>query len=111
LKKYNIRELYNKEYHEYVFGSEQTGRHGIYLVYGEAAAGEEREMGSKGHEEILLILEGVALISDGVTETEIGKEEAVYLEPDKSFTLVAKGECRYMVAGGHAAPHGHGLLN
>jgi mannose-6-phosphate isomerase-like protein (cupin superfamily) len=107
LKIYSIRDLYNKEYSEYIFGSEFTGRHGIYLVYGEASENEEREMGSNGHEEILLVLEGDALLLDGETETELGKEEAVYLDPDRSFTLLAKGKCRYVVAGGHAGPHGH----
>jgi hypothetical protein len=107
LKKYRIRDLYDESFREYIFGSTETGRHGIYLVYGEAAADEEREMGSSGHEEILLLLGGDAILRDGDNEITIGPEEAVYLDPDSRYTLVARGECRYVVAGGHASNHHH----
>lgn len=107
MKKFSLRELYNEKYREYIVGSAETGRHGVYLVYGEAAANEEREMSPGGHDEILLLLEGEAIIMNGGSEVEMASEEAVSLDPDGAFTFVAKSDCRYVIAGTHITPHEH----
>jgi hypothetical protein len=107
MKKFKIREMFNAKYKEYIVGSLATGRHGVYLVYGEASANEERDMSPGGHDEILFLLEGEALLINGDTRIPIVKEEAVSLDPDESFTLVAQKDCRYVLAGTHITPHEH----
>ncbi len=107
MNKFRIRDLYNEKYREYIVGSSATGRHGVYLVYGEAAANEEREMAPEGHDEILLLLEGEAFLKSGGEQLAIAGEDAVSLDPDGKYTFVAKGECRYVVAGTHMTPHVH----
>jgi hypothetical protein len=107
VKKFNVREMYSEKYREYIVGSSATGRHGVYLVYGEAEANEEREMSPGGHDEILFLLEGEALLINGEREIAIAKEEAVSLDPDEAFTFIAQRYCRYVLAGTHITPHEH----
>ncbi len=107
MKKFKVRELYNEKYREYIVGSSATGRHGVYLVYGEIAADEEREMTPGGHDEILFLLDGEALLQSGGTQVEMGREDAVSLDPDGSFTFIATRDCRYVIAGTHITPHEH----
>jgi mannose-6-phosphate isomerase-like protein (cupin superfamily) len=107
VRKFRVRELYNEKYREYIVGSSATGRHGVYLVYAEAAPLEERQMAPDGHDEILFLLEGEAVLKNGDAEVEIGSEEAVSLDPDSSYTFVARSNCRYVVAGTHITPHSH----
>ena len=107
MKKFKIREMFNAKYNEYIVGSAATGRHGVYLVYGEAAANEEREMSPGGHDEILFLLEGEALLTNGGERIPIAKEDAVSFDPDGSYTFVAQRDCRYVVAGTHITPHEH----
>ena len=107
MKKFKMKEMYNAKYSEYIVGSSATGRHGVYLVYGEALANDEREMSPGGHDEILFLLEGDALLINGGTRIPIAKEEAVSFDPDESFTFVAQCDCRYVVAGTHITLHEH----
>lgn len=107
MKKFNIRELYNEKYQEYIVGSSATGRHGVYLVFGELSANEERVMAPGGHDEILFLMDGEAVLQNGATSITIGKEEAVSFDPDGSYTFVALRDCRYVVAGTHITPHRH----
>jgi hypothetical protein len=102
-----MREMFNANYREYIVGSSATGRHGVYLVYGEAKADEEREMSPGGHDEILFLMEGDAHLINGGTRIPLAREEAVSFDPDESFTFVAKTDCRYVVAGTHVVPHEH----
>lgn len=60
MKLFNIRELYKEKYKEYIVGSQELGKHSVYLVYGEVASGEKREMIPGGCDEILLLLSGEA---------------------------------------------------
>jgi len=107
VKKFKVREMFNAKYNEYIVGSSATGRHGVYLVYGEASAKEEREMSPGGHDEILFLLEGEALLINGGERIAVAKEDAVSFDPDGSYTFVAKQDCRYVVAGTHITPHEH----
>ncbi len=107
MKKFHVREMFNPKYQEYIVGSAATGRHGVYLVYGEAAAEQEREMTPGGHDEILFLLEGEALLIHGGASIPVTREEAVSLDPDGSYTFVAQRDCRYVVAGTHITPHEH----
>ncbi len=107
MKLFNIRDLYREKYREYIVGSEEIGKHSVYLVYGEASRGEKREMAPNGHDEILFLLAGDAQLSSRDTEISLEKEQAVYMSPDESFTFTAKSDCKYIVAGTHTTPHGH----
>ncbi len=107
MKLFNIRDLYREKYREYIVGSEEIGKHSVYLVYGEAARGEKREMTPNGHDEILFLLAGDAELSNRDAEISLEKEQAVYMSPDESFTFTAKSDCKYIVAGTHTTPHGH----
>ncbi|VVB85231.1 Uncharacterised protein [uncultured archaeon] len=107
MKLFNIRDLYREKYREYIVGSEEIGKHSVYLVYGEASRGEKREMAPNGHDEILFLLAGDAQLSNRDAEISLEKEQAVYMSPDESFTFTAKSDCKYIVAGTHTTPHGH----
>ena len=107
MKVLDIRELYSEKYREYIVGSSTTGRHGVYLVYGEAAKNEQREMSPCGHDEILLLLEGNAVLEHDGKEIPLKKEHAVSLDPEGSFKFLALEDCRYVVAGTHIVPHEH----
>jgi len=107
VKKFNMREMFNPKYQEYIVGSSATGRHGVYLVFGEVPANQEREMVPGGHDEILFLMEGEALLVNGGKKMPIAKEEAVSFDPDESYTFVAQRDCRYVVAGTHITAHEH----
>ncbi len=107
MKKFRIRDLYNEKYGEYIVGSAATGKHGVYLVYGEVSANGERDMTPSGHDEILYLIDGEAVLENGGKRVTIRKEEAVSFEPDETFTFTALQECRYVVAGTHTVPHEH----
>lgn len=107
MKLFNIRDLYREKYREYIVGSEEIGKHSVYLVYGEASRGEKREMVPNGHDEILFLLAGDAELSNSDTKISLEKEQAVYMSPDESFTFTAKSDCKYIVAGTHTTPHQH----
>lgn len=107
MKLFNIRELYRDKYKEYIVGSEELGKHSVYLVYGEASGGEKREMKPAGHDEILFLLSGEAVLENGDVKMPLKKEQAVYMSPEEAFTLTAQTDCRYVVAGTHTMKHEH----
>ncbi len=107
MKLFNIRELYKEKYKEYIVGSEQTGKHSVYLVYGEVPKDEKREMAPQGHDEILFLLSGKAELENEDIKTSLEKEQAVFIGPDEAFTFTAQSDCKYIVAGTHTTPHSH----
>ncbi len=107
MKLFNIRELYKEKYKEYIVGSEQIGKHSVYLVYGEVPEGEKREMVPQGHDEILFMLSGKAELRNKDIKISLEKEQAVYMSPDEAFTFTALSDCKYIVAGTHTTPHSH----
>ncbi len=107
MKLFNIRELYKEKYKEYIVGSEQLGKHSVYLVYGEVPKGETREMAPQGHDEILFLLSGDAELKNDKMKITLKKEQSVYMSPDEAFTFTAQSDCKYIVAGTHTTPHSH----
>jgi mannose-6-phosphate isomerase-like protein (cupin superfamily) len=107
VKLFNIRELYKEKYKEYIVGSEQLGKHSVYLVYGEVPDGEKREMAPQGHDEILFLLSGKAKLENKDIKISLEKEQAVYMGPEEAFTFMAQTDCKYIVAGTHTTPHSH----
>jgi mannose-6-phosphate isomerase-like protein (cupin superfamily) len=107
MKVFNIRDLYREQYKEYIVGSEEIQKHSIYLVYGEASRAERRLMAPNGHDEILFLISGEAVLEHNNVRTPLSKEQAVYMKPDEAFTFQALTDCRYVIAGTHVAPHEH----
>jgi mannose-6-phosphate isomerase-like protein (cupin superfamily) len=107
MKLFNIRDFYQEKYKEYIIGSKEIEKHSVYLVYGEVYPKEKRQMAPNGHDEILFLLSGEAELEGGGSKTPLEKGQAVYMNPDEAFVFTALTECRYVVAGAHAAPHSH----
>ena len=107
MKIFKIRDFYQKEYQEYIIGSKEIERHSVYFVYGETHANGIREMGApEGHEEILFLLSGEAILESRGVKRELAKEQAVFMA-NEPFTFTALTECRYVVAGAHTMAHHH----
>jgi hypothetical protein len=64
-------------------GSQEIGKHSVYLVSGEAK------------------------LENKDAKISLIKEQAVYMNPDEVFTFTAQSNCKYIVAGTHTTPHGH----
>lgn len=107
MKLFNIRELYNEKYQEYIVGSMQIGKHSVYLVYGEVPCGGKREMAPAGHDEILFLLSGEARLENGDISQSLKTEQAAYMNPDEAFIFTALTDCKYIVAGTHTNQHEH----
>ena len=107
MKLFNIREFYQKEHQEYIIGTNETGTRSAYLVYGKVAENDKRTMAPNGHDEILFLLSGEAVLEGKGIKTSLKKEQVVYMGPDEVFTFIALTECRYVIAGGHPVMHDH----
>jgi len=107
MKQFAIRDHFDKDFNEFIIGTRATGKHTVYLVYGEVRAGETRPMAPNGHDEILFLLSGRAVLEGGGMRADLDAEAAVSMEPDERFTLTALSDCAYVVAGAHPEPHGH----
>jgi mannose-6-phosphate isomerase-like protein (cupin superfamily) len=102
---FNLREHYSEKYQEFILGSAATGRHSVYLVYGELAKDASKAMAPDGHDEILLLLSGAAILEDGQQRITLQPEQAVAINPEESLTFTALEDCRYLVAGTHTSAH------
>lgn len=107
MKLFKLREHYSAKDQEYILGSAATGRHTVYLVYGELAKGGSKSMAPDGHDEILLLVAGAAHLEQGEERLELRPEEAIAIDADEVFTFVAEEDCRYLVAGTHTTSHAH----
>jgi redox-sensitive bicupin YhaK (pirin superfamily) len=106
MKAYRIRDFFDPKFNEYIVGPKQTGSRGTYLVYGEVDPGASRRLSpGKGHEEILAVLSGSALLKSATGELDLAEGEAVYLDQDFEGELEAGADrgVRYLSSGGHVA--------
>ncbi len=95
---------------EYILGSQDTGSHACYLIYGVLKPGEKgRELKpGNGHEEIVLALTGDLKLSGHTTGT-LKQGQALHLT-EKDVVLVenaGSSQALYVIAGGHAEEHHH----
>lgn len=104
---FNLREHYSEKHQEYILGSAATGRHSVYLVYGELAKQASKAMAPDGHDEILLLLSGAAILENGGQRVPLQAEQAVVINPEETLTFIALEDCRYLVAGTHTSAHHH----
>jgi mannose-6-phosphate isomerase-like protein (cupin superfamily) len=108
MKLFDVRDFFQESYQEYIIGSKETGKHTVYLVYGEIKKGESRIMSPNGHDEILFLISGNAALEGGGREISLKAERAVSMDPDERFTLRALTDSRYVVAGAHSTSKAHG---
>ncbi len=92
---------------EYLIGSEATGSHACYFIYGVLRKGEERKMSpGRGHEEILVCIEGKIEIEDN--RDSLSKGQAIHLKDEETLTLKGLEEISiYVIAGGHSDSSHH----
>lgn len=111
-----MRKIFNLKEHvyregEYLIGSEATGSHACYLIYGVLRKDSMREITpGKGHEEILAVIEGSIVVSDGKNKYSLFKGQAIHLRDDEKIEIsLDEGELAiYIIAGGHSdASHHH----
>jgi len=79
MKLFNIREFYQKEHQEYIIGTNETGTRSAYLVYGKVSENDKRTMAPNGHDEILFLLSGEAVLEGKSIKTSLKKEQVVYM--------------------------------
>ena len=94
---------------EFILGSQQTGSHGCYLIYGVLHPGETgRELKpGHGHEEIVLALQGDLILS-GAHAGTLKQGQALHLTGDETVLAGNSGALPaiYVVSGGHSG-HAH----
>lgn len=90
---------------EYILGSQDTGSHACYMIYGILKPGEKERLikPGKGHEEIVLSIKGDINVTghySGVLE----EGNAFHIVGDEACYLENKGnsEAIYIIAGGHS---------
>ena len=107
MKLFTVRDHFQESSKEYIIGSKETGKHTVYLVFGEVKKGETRPLVPNGHDEILFLISGDATLEGADGKVPLASEQAVSMEPDEKLALSALTDCRYVVAGAHP-PKGHG---
>lgn len=96
---------------ETVLGSADLHTHACYLIFGYLNPGQTGRLlnPGPGHEEIICLVSGRAVVSgpDGVQELQPG--HAFYLKGDVTYTLSNPGSepALYVAAGGHTPGAGH----
>jgi hypothetical protein len=90
---------------EYILGSEQTGSHACYLIYGTMKPGEKgrKLKPGKGHEELFLAASGDFMVTGHSTGT-IKEGQALHLVGDETCWLQndTNLQAAYMISGGHS---------
>lgn len=91
---------------EYILGTDATGSHACYLIYGVLKAGERgRELKpGHGHEEMVLCISGELRLSGGWSGT-LRQGQAIHLLGEESCRAEnpSTGEAVYVIAGGHSS--------
>jgi hypothetical protein len=103
---------------EVVLGSEQTGSHACYLIYGTMKPREKGRLlkAGKGHEELFLAIQGSFVVTSHLTSDEPGltkhvnEGQAFHLLGENAYSLenVTDSMAVYVMAGGHSSRSGHG---
>lgn len=107
-----IYDLFGKtgESGEHILGSQETGSHACYLIYGVLKPGEKgRELKpGRGHEELVLVISGELRLSGHYTGT-LKQGQAIHLQGEQSCRAENPGMFNvvYVISGGHSgSEHG-----
>ncbi len=94
------------KFHEHIIGYKETGSHACYMIYGIMEPGEKDRLvkPGKGHEEILLAMQGdldvtgyyTGKLYEGSALHIVGDDECVLENPSKKDAV-------YIISGGHSA--------
>ncbi|GAQ94101.1 hypothetical protein TAGGR_1273 [Thermodesulfovibrio aggregans] len=102
--------LTNLQTGELIIGSELTGSHACYMIYGVLNPGEKNWLikPGRGHEEIVLIIKGRIKVT-GVWEGELTEGDAFHIEGEESlyFENLSDTDAIYVIAGGHSEQGHH----
>jgi hypothetical protein len=105
---YDVRRLAGEKGGEYVLGSADLGTHACYLIYGRISGRESRKISpGAGHEEIICIAAGGALLRNSGEVLTLGEGEAMHLQGEETYYLEPSGtaEVIYFISGGHSGTH------
>jgi hypothetical protein len=106
LKKHAV----SSESGEFIFGSEHTGSHACYMIYGVLKPGQEKRVikPGKGHEEMVLAVKGNFEIS-GRFSGELREGRAFHVAGEDTVYLINKDttDACYVIAGGHSQDGHH----
>ncbi len=95
---------------EYLLGSQATGSHACYLIYGVLKPGEQgRELRpGAGHEELVLAVDGDIVMTGAFTGV-LKQGQAVHLRHEETCTAgnPLNRILRYVIAGGHSGQGQH----
>lgn len=95
---------------EFIIGSELTGSHACYLIYGVMEPSEKERLikPGKGHEEIVLILKGKVKVT-GNWEGTLNEGDSFHIKGEETvyFENLTEGEVIYVIAGGHSEEGHH----
>ncbi|MCX8033713.1 MAG: hypothetical protein N3A00_00155 [Thermodesulfovibrio sp.] len=96
---------------EFIIGSELTNSHACYMIYGVLRPAEKQRLikPGKGHEEIVLILQGEVKVT-GIWEGILKEGEAFHIVEEESvfFENLSPSDTIYLIAGGHSEKgHSH----
>lgn len=112
MKIFNTKEdILNIKTGEFLIGSELTGSHACYLIYGVVEPEEKGRVikPGKGHEEIVLIIKGKVKVT-GDWNGLLSEGQAIHLADDESlfFENLTDQKIIYVIAGGHSEKgHSH----
>lgn len=113
MKIYDVSKLASAEKaREYVLGSKALGTHACYLIYG---AMEPAETGrllrpGGGHEEIICVVGGEAILRGGHGSFQLLAGQAIHLRGEEGIHMDNASDNEplvYIAAGGHSESHSH----
>lgn len=95
---------------EIIIGSELTGSHACYMIYGVMKPEEKERLikPGKGHEEIVLILKGKVRVS-GEWEGFLSQGDVCHIKGEETlyFENITNSPVLYIIAGGHSEEGHH----
>lgn len=111
MKTFELREKASKaESGEYILGSEDSGTHACYMIYGILRPGQKGRLikPGKGHEEMVLAVNGDIEVS-GFFSLALKNGNAIHITGENECFLENKGseEVVYIIAGGHSEADHH----
>ncbi len=103
---YNILDLALKHNGEYVLGSTDLHTHACYFIYGILKPNDKERLikPGKGHEEIVCLIEGEAVLRRDSEIFTLKKGEAFHIMGEDAFFMenTGKEDAVYVIAGGHS---------
>lgn len=111
MKIFNMRDkALVSESGEHILGSQDTGSHACYMIYGILKPGEKGRVlkPGKGHEEIVLAMRGDMEVS-GHYSGILKEGSAFHIAGDNEYFIENKAESEavYIIAGGHSEEGHH----